>query len=150
MPRARQKRPRAEPPRDRPDAPEGPQKRRRGGGGGAGFAKPKRSDPDRQRKVAWVPGQQEGLRAANAIFYSPSKKMQACREQRAQEKHHAVCPLSPVEARPCSTPECHCKLSHSQLNLRLSLGDIKQVRPPPPPPPFCCPGCAAPAAAARR
>jgi len=101
-------------------------KRRGGGGGGGGIEKPQRVDPVRRRLITWVPGQMEAVKEANVIFYSPRQRMEACRFQRNEHQYHPKCPLSPVESRPCSTPECNCNLSHGQLTRVLALGSPSQ------------------------
>ena len=118
-----------------PEAPVSPAAGRGGakrgvGGGGAGCPRPLRADPMRQRKVGWVPGQKEALELANAQFFSPRRKLAACRHQRSSGTHHETLPLSPVEARPCTTPECFCRMSHSQLALSVPLWSPSQVRHP--------------------
>ena len=127
--------------------------RRMNGVGGGGRPKPSRRDPLQQRAMAWVPGQQEGLAAANAVFYSPAKRRAACRRQQEHSpmQYDAVCPLSPVLCRPCVSPDCHCNISHEQLSMRLMLGHVRQVCPGTAPPPgplrfadpcLYCDGCA--------
>ena len=102
--------------------------KRGAGGGGAGCPKPKRADFMRQRQVQLVPGQAEALALANKQFYSPRRRMAACQQQRSTQRHHETLPLSPVEARPCGTPDCHCSMSHSQLYLQVPLYSPSQVR----------------------
>ena len=96
------------------------------GGGGAGVSKPKRADPVRQRMVQWVPGQKEALAAANGVFYSPARKLEACRWQRQHGQYHETLPLS-GDASQCRSPECLCRMSHRQLKDQLGLGTPKQV-----------------------
>ena len=106
----------------------GSQPRKRGGGG-AGITKPRRQDPQRQRMVAWAPGQKEGLQLACQLFYSPTGRMEACRHRREHGEYHPDLPLTPVRKRsPCHTPECHCEMKHSQLQLELALGSPSQVK----------------------
>ena len=113
--------------------------KRGAGGGGGGCQKPKRADVMRQRLVQHVPGQAEALALANEQFYSPSRRMAACQQQRSTQTHHETLPLSPVEARPCVTPDCHCSMSHSQLYLSVPLYSPSQVRRTPLPFPACLP-----------
>lgn len=75
-----------------------------------------------------VPGQAEALGLANAFFYSPSRRLSACQHQRTSGTHHPILPLSPVEAHPCVTPECNCKMSHQQLFLSVPLHSPSQSR----------------------
>lgn len=98
----------------------------RRGGAGAGCAKPRRADPVRARQVRQVPGQAEALREANAHFFSPSRKMAACRRQRSTGDYDETLPLTPVEGRPCKTPECLCRMSHQQLARSIPLGSPSQ------------------------
>ena len=114
--------------------------KRSAGGGGGGCPKPRRSDPVRQMMRQPVPGQAEALALANEYYYSPHRRLAACRHQRASGTHHPVCPLSPVEAHPCATPDCNCKLSHQQLVLSVPLHSPSQVprAAPRPPPPRAC------------
>ena len=96
-PRAKRKAPAAETPATAdPLAGEGGTKR---GGGGAGCAKPRRADPVRLRQVNVAPGQAEALALANAQFFSPSRKLRACRYQRSTGGYHETLPLPPVAAR---------------------------------------------------
>ena len=108
-------------------AAEGGGAKRSAGGGGGGRAKPRRSDPARQMMRQPVPGQAEALGLANAFFYSPSRRLSACQHQRTSGTHHPILPLSPVEAHPCVTPECNCKMSHQQLFLSVPLHSPSQV-----------------------
>ena len=127
-PRAKRKKAAAETPATAdPLAAEGGTKR---GGGGAGCTKPRRTDPFRVRQVKEAPGQAEALALANAQFFSPSRKMRACRHQRSTGGYYETLPLSPVAARgPCVTPECHCRMSHSQLARDVPLYSPSQARP---------------------
>jgi len=99
------------------------------GGGGAGCTKPRRADPFRVRQVKEAPGQAEALALANAQFFSPSRKMRACRHQRSTGGYYETLPLSPVAARgPCVTPECRCRMSHRQLALSVPLYSPSQSK----------------------
>ena len=135
-PRAKRKKAAAETPATAdPLAAEGGTKR---GGGGAGCTKPRRTDPFRVRQVKEAPGQAEALALANAHFFSPSRKLRACREQRSTGTYNETLPLSPVAARgPCVTPECRCRMSHRQLALSVPLYSPSQACHPPPAPPAC-------------
>ena len=135
-PRAKRKKAAAETPATAdPLAAEGGTKR---GGGGAGCTKPRRTDPFRVRQVKEAPGQAEALALANAQFFSPSRKMRACRHQRSTGGYYETLPLSPVAARgPCVTPECRCRMSHRQLALSVPLYSPSQACHPPPAPPAC-------------
>ena len=108
----------------------------RRGGAGAGCTKPRRADPVRARQVRQVPGQAEALREANAHFFSPGRKLAACRRQRSTGAYDETLPLTPVEERPCETPECHCRMAHQQLARSIPLGSPSQARPPPARPPL--------------
>ena len=126
-------------------AAEGGGAKRSAGGGGGGRAKPRRSDPARQMMRQPVPGQAEALGLANAFFYSPSRRLSACQHQRTSGTHHPILPLSPVEAHPCVTPECNCKMSHQQLVLSVPLHSPSQVPRAAPPPPASSPRLPPPA-----
>ena len=114
--------------------------KRSAGGGGGGCPKPRRSDPVRQMMRQPVPGQAEALALANEYYYSPHRRLSACQHQRTSGTHHPILPLSPVEAHPCVTPECNCKMSHQQLVLSVPLHSPSQVprAAPRPPPPRAC------------
>ena len=66
----------------------------RRGGAGAGCTKPRRADPVRARQVSQVPGQAEALREANAHFFSPGRKLAACRRQRSTGAYDETLPLT--------------------------------------------------------
>jgi len=61
----------------------------------------------------------------NEAFSSPSRWLAACRLQREGDLDLAL-PLSPVEVKPCGTPDCHCRLSHRKVKNELGLTSAQQ------------------------
>jgi len=110
------------------------QSRSRGGGGGISHSRPRRKDPEQLVHAGLEPAQEELLARAHSIYLSPTKRRAACSLQHgsqdrvAREMSQRECPLSPVKSRPCSTDECHCKLSHYVLSLNIPLDSPSQVR----------------------
>ena len=118
----------------------GPPKRRSGGGGGGGVSKPRRADPVRKRMIEFVPGQQAGLKVARHVLLA--RRQAECLPLPAGERRRVPpeLPLSQNKSKPdCSTPECHCTISHEQLSLRLALGSPSQVCMPRHVFPLLCP-----------
>ena len=105
------------------------------GGGGGGKPRPTRSDLEQQLRAQFAPGQEHALAGIHRAFHSPRRRLQACRARRDGDFHPEL-PLSPIDKRPCSTPDgvCNCEISHHKVKNELGLTSVQQVPPPPPPP----------------
>jgi len=97
------------------------------GGGGGGKPRPTRSDLEQQLRAQFAPGQEHALAGIHRAFHSPRRRLQACRARRDGDFHPEL-PLSPIDKRPCSTPNgvCNCEISHHKVKNELGLTSVQQ------------------------